>query len=213
MTYKYAVFDWDGTLADTYPAIAAAFDYTFEKMSQPEISYDEIRKITGTLQNKDTMGYLFGEKKQEAAKFFYEYIEKHHTQNLVPQPEAGDLLEFCKNRNINCYLFTNKTTKFIYAELKFLGFTEYFKKIVAAGEYAEDKPHPIACSAVFDGNIPPVNEIVVIGDGDADVKTAKALGGADCIIYDRNNTYKGEKPKYKVCRLFDAIKILEKNNA
>ena len=55
MKYKYAVFDWDGTLADTYPVISAAYDYTFDKMGLLRIPYDEIKRITSTLQNKATL--------------------------------------------------------------------------------------------------------------------------------------------------------------
>ena len=30
MGIKHVVFDWDGTLADTYPVISAAYDYVFK---------------------------------------------------------------------------------------------------------------------------------------------------------------------------------------
>lgn len=83
MKYKYAVFDWDGTLADTYPVISAAYDYTFDKMGLLRIPYDEIKRITSTLQNKDTLGYVFKERRDEAAGYFYEYIEK------IPHRPAG----------------------------------------------------------------------------------------------------------------------------
>lgn len=77
-------------------------------------------------------------------------------------------------------------TRFIKEELEKLGFSKYFKKVVAAGEYAEDKPHPLACYAVFDNRLPPAGEIVVIGDGEADVKTAATFEHdgerAECII-------------------------------
>lgn len=210
--YRYAVFDWDGTLADTHPVISAAYDYTFEKMKLPAIPRDEIKRITGTLQNKDTLGYIFGERRDEAAGYFYEYMRKFHTERLAPQPGARDLLEFCRESGIECYLITNKKTEFIRKELVALNFSGYFKKVVAAGEYAEDKPHPVACRALFDGNVPPAEEIAVIGDGDADVKTAAALGGADCILYDPEQKYKGGKPTCKISRLIEAKTILEKAN-
>lgn len=63
---------------------------------------------------------------------------------------AEKLLGFCCEKGLECYLITNKKTRFIKEELEKLGFGKYFKKVVAAGEYAEDKPHPLACHAVFD---------------------------------------------------------------
>jgi len=207
--YKHVVFDWDGTLADTYAIISAAYDYAFEKMKLPKISHDELRRVASTIQNREMLGYIFKNRKDEAAKYFYEYIEKYHVKNLAPQPGAKELLDFCKKAGVATYLLTNKKTKFINEELSALGFAGYFKKVVAAGECAHDKPHPVACCAVFDGNVPQAKDILVIGDGEADALTAKALNGADCLIYDPKQKYKGMVPTYKIDRLIDAEAILE----
>ncbi len=210
MTYKYVVFDWDGTLADTYPVLNAAYDYAFKNLNMPSLTFDEVKRITSTLQNRDTLGCMFGEKREEAAKYFYEYIEKHHTEKLVAFSGAKEVLEHCKQNEKHIYLITNKSKQYIHEEIKILGFDVYFEKVVAAKEYEYDKPHPIACQAVFDYKLPPANEIVVIGDGDADVKTAEALGGADSIICDPKDKYAGSTPTYKIKNIADAIKILEK---
>lgn len=214
MKRKYAVFDWDGTLADTYPIILDAYHYTFNKMGILKIDDDDIKKIISTLQNKDILGYFFKERQNEAVKYFYEYIEQYHTKNLKPIEGAAQLLEYCKKKDIICYLLTNKKTYFIYKEMEKLGFQKYFKKVVAAGEYSQDKPHPTACLAVFDGILPPVNQIVVIGDGAADVKTAnvykKGNQRARCIILDPKNQYCGETPDDKVKYLVDIQNLLER---
>ena len=215
MKHKYVVFDWDGTLADTYPVISAAYDYTFDKLGLLRIPYDEIKRITSTLQNKDTLGHIFKERKDEAARYFYEYIEKSHTARLVPMFGAEKLLEYCRDKGLGCYLISNKKTQYLREEMEKLGFEKYFKKVVAAGEYPEDKPHPAACRAVFGEKLPPADEIVVIGDGEADVKTAETYAHdgrkAKCIIYDPKRKYRGKEPDYKVESLTEAVKILEKD--
>ena len=210
MRYKYAVFDWDGTLADTLPVILSAYDYAFEKLKLNRVSSDELKRILGAVQNKDVLEYVFGQYKDEAAKYFYEYINENHSKDLKPQPGAKELLDFCQKTGVESYLITNKKTKFINQELSLLGFGKYFKKVVAAGEYGEDKPHPLACQALFDYKLPQAKEIVVIGDGEADVMTAEALNGADCIIFDPLHKYKGVSPTYKIDFLNQAEKILEK---
>ena len=209
MKYKYAVFDWDGTLADTFPVILAAYAHTFEKMNLPKIDGDNLKKILSSVQNKDVLEHIFGQKKDEASGYFYEYINAFHAKNIKPQPGARELLDFCQRIGIKSYLITNKRTKFINQELGLLGFDKYFSKVVAAGEYAEDKPHPIACRALFGNVMPDAKDIVVIGDGEADVITAKSLNGADCIIYDPLHKYNGAVPTYKIDVLNQAEKILE----
>lgn len=212
MKRKYVVFDWDGTLADTYPVISAAYDYTFDKMGLLRIPYDEVKRITSTLQNKDTLGHIFKERKDEAGAFFYEYIEKFHTDRLAAMPGAKELLEFCRESGLETYLITNKRTRFIHEEIEKLGFKSYFNKVVAAGEHTEDKPHPIACHAVFENQLPPAEQIIVVGDGEADVKTARCYDhdgkSAAVVIYDPNHKYKGMEPEYKVDDLCKVIKII-----
>ena len=100
MRYKYAVFDWDGTLADTFPVILSAYDYVFEKMKLNKISSDDLKRILSSVQNKDVLGQIFGQQKNEAAKYFYEYISENHGKNLQPQPGAKELLDFCKRSGI-----------------------------------------------------------------------------------------------------------------
>lgn len=212
MECKHIIFDWDGTLADTYPVISAAYNHTFDTLGLPRISYDEVKRITSTLQNKDTLGHIFGERKDEAKTAFYDYIQKHHTDKLQPMPHAKELLDFCA-KNFECYLITNKKTQFVKEEIKKLGFENIFKKVIAAGELAEDKPHKMAAFAVFDNNPPSAAEIVMIGDGEADVKTAQNYDTdttkTTSIILDVNHKYKGIEPTFMVADLLEIIPILK----
>ncbi len=206
---KYAVFDWDGTIAETYPVIVSAYQYVFEKLNMQAPSEREIKEAIGRVQNKDMFLHFFDSSKiSMAKKLYYEYIEKFHTQNLKPMKGAKELLDFCLANHIKPLLMTNKRTKYINEELKILGFERYFSKVVAAGEFEQDKPHRIACNALFDGQVPPASEIVVIGDGKADVEVAKCYGASSIIYQDM------AKGDYNISDLTDAIEIIKgKKNA
>lgn len=214
MGIKHVVFDWDGTLADTYPVISAAYNYTFDKLSLPRIPYDEVKRITSTLQNKDTLGYIFGERKPEASEAYYEFIAAHHATNLEAMPYAKDLINYCRCLGLKCYLITNKKTLYVAEEIEKIGFNGLFDKVIAAGEYAEDKPHPIATHAVFSGTLPDADTILVIGDGEADVKVARTYDHdgkkAKCLIYDPKQKYNGMEPDYKIGNWQDAIPVIDK---
>lgn len=216
MSIKYVVFDWDGTLADTYPVISAAYNYTFDKLGLPRIPYDEIKSLTSTLPNKDTLGFIFKERKDEASLAYYEYIKAHHATNLQAMPSAKEVLEFCRNQGLKTYLITNKKKPYIKEELVKLGFENLFDKIIAAGEYAEDKPHPIATHAVFDGKLPPADEILVIGDGEADIQTAVTYTHngkqAFCAIYDPKDKFK-DKANFTIQNLYQVLDIIKNLNA
>ena len=216
MSIKYVVFDWDGTLADTYSVISAAYDHTFDTLGLPRIPYDELKRLTSAIPNKDMLAHLFGERKTEAAKAYYSFIDQHHTSALKPISGARRLLDYCQKHHITCLLITNKKNPYITAEVKQLGFADFFHKIIAAGEYAEDKPHPLAVHAAFDGILPPADEILVLGDGEADVQTAAAYAHdgqkAFCVIYDPKGNYKGSQPDCKIQDLRQVIDIIGEHN-
>ena len=94
-----------------------------------------------------------------------------------------------------------------------LGFGKFFSNIVAAGDFSQDKPHPMATKSLFGKNIPKPESILVVGDGDADWKTARTFDDGEkkaaCVIYDPKKTYKGGKPDYVVddlCRIVDILR-------
>lgn len=213
MKFKHVVFDWDGTLADTYPVISAAYDYAFDKMSMPRVSLAEIKRVTSGLPNREVMGYLFGERKAEAVAAYYDYIEKYHTEKLRLIDGALDLLRFCRDKNCDCRLFTNKRRRFVEAEMQCLKVADFFSRVVPAGECEMDKPHPTACKALFTEPLPAGEAVAVIGDGEADVKAAHCLRElgyeASCILYDPKHTYQGLPAEYTVSDLRDAEAILE----
>ena len=222
---KHIVFDWDGTLADTYPTITAAYNYVFKRMEMSEetLSIEKLKYITGTLQNKDTAGFIFGNRKDEALKFYYEYINNHHTDNLSSIPGAIDVLEFCKDHNIKCYLISNKTNKasgdkkaYLSKEVQKLGLEKYFEKIQGAGEADEDKPSLKATHALFNHSLPNPEEIFFLGDGSADYQIAKSYikngKSAKVIIYNPDNIYKGPQPDYMVVNMSSVIEIIKKEN-
>ncbi len=195
MAVQNLVFDWDGTLADTYPVISAAYEYTFKQMSMSPIPYDKIKEITSTLPNRDILGYIFNDRRDEAKEHYYSYIEHNHTQKLQAIPQAGEFLDFAAKHKLNLYLLSNKTRKYLLAETDKLGFTHYFRKIVAAGDYSEDKPSPLANFAVFDNQLPSPDSIMVIGDGKADYKVAVSYKSL-CAVYNPTNSYDGPQPDY-----------------
>ena len=214
MKITHIVFDWDGTLADTYPVISAAYMHTFQELFLTPIPYDEIKKITSTLANKDTLGYVFGEKKEQAKKIYYKYIENHHTVELQAIPQAKEVLDFCRDSHFDLRLLSNKKRPYLLAETDKLGFTNYFSKIVAAGDCSQDKPHPLAAKAIFNNELPPADSILIVGDGMADWQTARALDSGDkkthCAIYDPTKTFTQETPDYRLTQLKDIISILKK---
>lgn len=213
MKVQHLVFDWDGTLADTYPVISAAYEYAFKTLGLPAIPYDEIKRLTSTLQNKDTLGFIFGEQKEQAKEAYYNYIGLHHATELQAMTGAAELLGFCHQKGLSSYLITNKKRLYFLEECNQLGFTPFFTNIVTAGDFAEDKPHPLATHALFGKTLPEADTIMVIGDGLADYQVARTYDHngkkALCTLYDPKGKYSGDRPDFLVDDLTKIIEILQ----
>lgn len=204
----FVIWDWDATLADTYPVINKAYAHTFEKLGMKDktISFDEIKRITSTLQNKDVLECVFGsEKKEEARKIFYEYIGKNHANVLEPIKGAYMAMEYLAKIGAVSMLLSNKTNtdkdgrgKYLEEELNKLEMLKYFSAVSGAGEEAEDKPSLTAVKSLINkcSKKPTKNDLIlVIGDGESDMKVAENLRKegfrARSVLLDPGNKYKG----------------------
>ncbi|MFV0625721.1 MAG: HAD family hydrolase [Alphaproteobacteria bacterium] len=225
----HIVWDWDGTLADTYPVTNSAYAHTFKKLDMEDqtISFAEVKRITSTMQNKDILGCVFGEKKEEARKHFYEYIGENHAKALEPIKGSRHILDYCHQKKFNSYLLSNKTNKriesqgreaYLTQELEQLDMKKYFSRVVGAGEHEEDKPSLVASKAIL-GNkdeFPTMDKndlIIVIGDGEADMKVAQNYKEAGLntvsVLYDPKGVYKGKiSPDYVIKNLYSVAHVI-----
>lgn len=209
MKIKTVVFDWDGTLADTIPLIKMAYDATFEAVGMEKMSYEQIKELSGKFSNRNIFQIVFGENLAADAKAaFYDFIDKNHLKYLSPFDGAEAILDFCKKNNISCHILTNKNRRYLDAEIKQLGWNKYFDRILGAGEREHDKPHPDICMDLFDNTPPPAEEMIVLGDGDADVAMAQ-VWGCPAVIFDEKGTYKGRPADYRIKHLQEFITLIK----
>ena len=209
MSIKHIVFDWDGTLIDSIPVLKKAYEYTFKFMKLPEVSYAKIRELAAQRSNRTLFQKVFGDEAAEPAKkVLYGFIEAHHLSLLSPMKGAEDILRYCDDRHIACHILTNKNRPFLDAEMNKLGWGKYFDRIIGAGEQKHDKPHPETCAALFQGQQPPANEMLVLGDGNSDVVMAR-VWGCPAVILDDKNAYNGPQADYIIRALPEFTDIIE----
>lgn len=209
MKIKSVVFDWDGTLADTIPLIKKAYDTAFEAVGMEKMSYDQIKELAGKFSNRNIFQTVFGEDMAATAKTaFYDFIDKNHLKYLTPFDGAEDILKYCEKNKISCHILTNKNRRYLDSEIKQLGWNKYFDRILGAGEREHDKPHPDICMALFDNTPPPAEEMIVLGDGDADIAMAQ-VWKCPSVIFDEKGTYKGRPADYHIKHLQEFITLIK----
>lgn len=209
MTVKHIVFDWDGTIAATHEQICKAYNHTSDCLDMPRLSSDEVSYICRSLPNREAFQYAWREKAALAAPICLEFYGKHHLDGLQLMPQVMEVLEFCKNSGVMCHICTNKPRQFLLLEMDKLGLQNYFQNIVAAGDFPKGKPDCATCLGVFPDGLPDSAEILVVGDGEADVKMAKCYNAA-AIIYSPQQDYRGIAPQYQIQNFSEIIPIIEK---
>jgi phosphoglycolate phosphatase len=138
---KAVIFDWDSTLADNWGAIGRSINATLSEFNQPTWGEAELRRRTkGSA--RDTFPILFGDDWQAALAFFYAKFEDFHVAEVRALLGAAELLEAMHGQGVPVSLVSNKTGKFLRAEVAALGWNDWFLNVIGAADAERDKPAP-----------------------------------------------------------------------
>lgn len=183
-TYRYAIFDMDGTLLDSLADLKNAVNYVCEKHNHPTFSLDEIRKMVGRGNRKlmiDAIPLgeedpLFEEKFQE----FKDYYFTHCKEETLPYDGVEELLGFLKDKNIPTAIVSNKYDAAV-KELSDYYFGDKITKAYGVKPGRNTKPAPDSCYEAMKELGASREETLYIGDSDVDAETAKN-SNLDCVL-------------------------------
>ena len=175
---KAVIFDLDGTLLYTLEDLYRSVNKALEHFNYPTRTLNEVRRFVGN-GIRNLMMQACPENIpdfEECLAYFKEYYSLHSQDNTVPYEGIYELLQELKTRNIPCAVVSNKfeaATK----ELVEKHFKGFFETVVGEGAGIPKKPDPAGFFEVMKRfNITDKNEIVLIGDAETDIATAKNAG-------------------------------------
>ncbi len=176
---KVVLFDLDGTLIDSTPAILNGFYHAFKIMNFDYKDGDEgITKHIGYPLNVMYRNIGVPEDKIEDAialyKEKYNEIFKEKTILINDAIESIDLASSIARLGI----VTTKTTKYTIELLEYLGVNEHFEAIVGFHEVENHKPHPEPIYKVLDmmDVCHSTHDIWMIGDTKLDLIASNKAG-------------------------------------
>ena len=171
------LFDWDGTLIDSLPALHSYYNHVLGAFSMPFISREEARARI-RLSARDVFPKLFGDQWQNAFDLYYDCVAKTHLDHLVAMDGGGDFIARLAALEIPMGVVSNKRHVFLLKEIAHLGWDKYLVANVGAGEAAKDKPAPDPLHMAMDQLhiSPDVHEIWYVGDTETDMMAAVAAG-------------------------------------
>ncbi|MSP81634.1 MAG: HAD family hydrolase [Alphaproteobacteria bacterium] len=172
---RAVLFDWDGTLVDTWGAIHAALVGTFAAHGLEPWTFDQTKTRLNAL--RQHFPILFGETWRDALVEYRERYYATHLDNLVPLPGAQDLLDWVAGQGVLAAVVSNKQGDGLRRESAHLGWTPRFHRLIGSGDVARDKPDPAPVLAALAGSgLAPGPNVWLIGDTDVDMAAAAATG-------------------------------------
>jgi phosphoglycolate phosphatase len=116
---------------------------------------------------------LFGDRAEEAANMFYDFIYTHHLEYFKLMPGSKELVEFIHQQKIPMSVISNKFGPVLRREIQHLGWEPYFYKIIGSKDCEEDKPSPVVVEDALAGlSIGARHHVWFVGDMAIDMECA-----------------------------------------
>ncbi len=210
---KAILFDWDNTLADTWPTIHQALTETFIEMGHEPWNL-EVTKERVHRSLRDSFPEIFGDKWEEAGDKYLSNFKRIHLNALLPLEGAEEVLKELLGKDIYVSLVSNKTGCNLRAEVDHIGWNKYFTKVIGAKDADEDKPSPKPVLLALEGSkIVPSQDVWFVGDSVTDMECAYNAGCMPIFYGDQDLSHE-RFVKYQPQKHFenhaDLIKILKK---
>lgn len=176
MNVRHIIWDFDGTLMDTYPCIIEAF---LVSLRQEGIACSEesvSRQLRVSV--KDTMEYFIREHALTAA--FYKNYQAISVQlePVYAKPFAGicELCHLLYQAGVNQYIFTHRDHDSTVQLLKQHQMHHFFKEYITSNSGFARKPKPDAIYYLIDKYKMNPSEVIMIGDRELDLLSGIAAG-------------------------------------
>ena len=180
---KLVLFDLDGTLLKSTEIIMDTFVITFKKYFK-DITLDE-RTLTSFLGHTlfETFGlYIRDDQSMDELVSFYRHTSEELMKDVQAYPNAKELMEILKAKNIQIGVVTSKMNHVAREHLTLIGLNDYVTHLVGYEDVKNHKPdkEPIEKGLSLYG----VNsdESVYVGDHENDMVAAKKAGVMSCAV-------------------------------
>ncbi|HEY3143308.1 MAG TPA: HAD family hydrolase [Acidimicrobiales bacterium] len=189
------VWDFDGTLADSYAAIRHSTDQALVAHGLPPVAESSLRGVIG-LSLATAFAELIGDGKAEpdpalVAELVAGYRDAYRADGvelITLFPGIQALLVELVDAQIPLAIATSKSHRGVKQALVHLGIEDLFATVVADDDVGEKKPHPemvlLACE--FHGVAP--QDTVVIGDTAYDIAMGSKAGARTIAVTWGNHT-------------------------
>ena len=183
MMIKNLIWDFDGTLFNTYPAFTRAFEAALAKLGhRVESVYIAQLARVGLAHCAAQLADHYGYAAEELMRLFQEEYSALDYESQEPMPYAADLCRYvlsCLGCNV---IVTHRGRKSTAALLRSHGMDHLIQDIIAGDDGYPRKPDPGSFDAVIKRNDLIKEVSLAIGDRELDAEAGRLAGLRTCIL-------------------------------
>ena len=182
MRYQELIWDFDGTLFDTYPAMCRDLGQVMETLGVPVRQEDLLCRFTRSREQVLTWcAEQAGRTAGEIDRIYRSWVAEHGQPEAHPFPYAGEMLSRFQAAGGRNFIFTHRSES-VHDYLAEAGLRAYFTDVVSAGTVYARKPDPAGNLHLIRTYGLDPDRTLAIGDRELDVLAAKRAGIRACLV-------------------------------
>lgn len=206
---KYVIWDFDGTLFDTYPVIGKAIQKVLIKYYDYSFSYDEIKKYCCQSMSS-CLSFIcnktgFNEKLLKE-QVLHEYIMGDNYTNETPYDHVLEVCKYMTSVGGN-FIISKRSKESIDRILDQYDASDYFIELVTAENQFSSKPDPSAIDYIIKKYNLPHNEVLCVGDQHIDIEACKDFPLETCFFSPEKLSY--SHATYNIHNYLELMEILK----
>ena len=182
MRYDSIIWDFDGTLFDTYPAMCRDLRRTMEDLG---FSFTEAELLERfTVSRGAVLAYCAertGMTAEEVDRVYRAWVTEHGQPTAYPFPGVPDFLARFQAAGGRNFVFTHRSGS-VHDYLAGAGLTAYFTEVTSAGTAFARKPDPAGNLYLMETHGLDARRTLAVGDRELDVLAAKNAGIDACLV-------------------------------
>ncbi len=175
-TIEGLVFDLDGTLVDSYRAIAESLNYARSRFDEPPLSDEAVRRTVGRGLESLIADSLGRQRVEQGVRLFRERYAEIYAGATFLLPGVDSALMELRRRGYPMTVASNKPARFGRAILEELGVAEHFVDILGPDIVGSTKPEPTMIHRCLELMGVPRERALYVGDMVLDVESARQAG-------------------------------------
>jgi 2-phosphoglycolate phosphatase len=208
MPLRAVLFDFDGTLADSYAAITASVNHVRNSHNLPPLSVDGIRPHVGR-----GLPYLLqqcvpGTDVAADSRLYRNHHPSVMESGTVLLPGAADTLRELHRRSLALAICSNKPKPFTQSLVKVLGIAPFLAAVFGPEDVARLKPAPdMLIHAIHTLGVA-AEDSLYVGDMTVDIETGRGAGVCVWVVptgSDTRESLQAAKPDRIVASLAELL--------